>query len=123
MYLNYQLIDDLVQPEIGAKISHRYTVRVSKWFLAKTDLPLANEVWGNVMFLDVSIILSTCVGVGGGWGVGGGSVSCYFLSGCLVPVTSCLAAWSHFHVPSGGSSSGQIPPWTEPPPPPNRGLP
>ena len=37
MYLNYQLIDDLVQPEIGVKISHRYTVRVSKWFLANTD--------------------------------------------------------------------------------------
>ena len=34
-----------------------------------------NEVWGKVMFLHMSVILST----------GEGPVLCYFLSGCLVP--------------------------------------
>lgn len=29
MYLNYELIDAFDQPEIGTKISERYTVRVS----------------------------------------------------------------------------------------------
>ena len=47
------------------------------------SLPRANAVWGKVMFLHTSVILST----------GGG----------LYDVTSWLAAWSH--VPSRGSLS------------------
>ena len=34
-------------------------------------LPLANEVWGKVMFLEVSVIMFTGVGGGGGWSQGG----------------------------------------------------
>ena len=51
--------------------------------LSRFLLP-ANELWGKVMFLQVSVILS----------MGGG---------VLYDVTSCLAAWSH--VPSRGSLS------------------
>ena len=56
-------------------------------------ITLANEVWGKVMFLHLSVIL--------------------FTNGSLYDVTSCLAAWSHVpleeslclvHVPSSGVS-------------------
>ena len=85
----------VVQDESWGSSTRNTTVRKSlpyARYKAALFLPPANEVWGKVMFLHLSVILFTRGG--------GGLVWSHFLSGCLIP---CSFWGGGLHPRRGGS--------------------